>query len=162
MTLGVKTHDRCRSQAWPGSSPPIRGLRYASAPMTKYLIALFLCLCASAQTHGKTTICAVTEPRFQFKAMSWTEPGGAAKLTFPTPEIYDGKLTRTQPHDFGQSKYNLYFRAGPAYFADEIELVVYPVAKRKFMATGVNYRIVDGVRYVDSTIVAFSVECNSH
>src|SRR5687767_8134982 len=117
----------------------------------------------SATAVAQTTICVVTDPLLQFTKISWSATDKSAKLTTDRSSVFSGTLRRVEKHDYSQNKFNLYFKTDSKYLiADEIELLIYPVGRNRQAAAGANYKLIDGVRYLNSTIAVFSVECNTH
>lgn len=123
-----------------------------------------LALLALPQAHAKTVFCKVDQSNSGMAPtyVTWDNTTKVAKVSYPVEGTLVGRLTLTSQGGSGNESVNLSFTNIPKPWHDsEWEFIVHEPFKGDFVVIGVGYKVVDGVKYLNSSRGLYDAKCHS-
>lgn len=123
------------------------------------LLALF----ALFPAHAKTVFCSVeTSDLGAPTYVTWDDTTKIAKISYPVDGTLVGKLTLVSRGGSGNDAVNLSFTDIPLPWKDsEWEFIVHEPIDGKFVVLGVGYKVIDGIKHMNSWRGLYDAQCHS-
>ena len=127
------------------------------------LLLPLLAFLVLSPAHAKTVFCKVEKSDLGAPTyVTWDDTTKVAKISYPVDGTLVGKLTLISRGGSGNEAVNLSFTSVPKPWDDsEWEFIVHEPFKGKFVVLGAGYKIVGGVKYLNSWRGLYDAKCDS-